>query len=193
MSRSITALAGQEKQNAQIPVSLVYLALPSGAIAINDIDADVYLNMSNNAVSMTAQTGYTKFSAYAGLAVPLIQVSSDVVLGGVTFSLANVDQTWYSVLYANTFRDASATIWQAAISMNAGDAPEAATAVGAVKVYTGRIEQIQADHQKATIQLAPHITPWTMTIPYRKFSPSEFKFLPAPNQKLVWGYSETVV
>jgi hypothetical protein len=190
MPRSVTALSGHYADADQVAVTLVYLQIPSNTLALCDLDVPVYLNPSTNAVSMVAGAGLVQFLPAAGLEVPEIENAEERITTNVTLSLANENGAWFSILGANVFREAPATVWQGNLLMTPGTAPDAVTFVGAVKTWNGRIEFINATRDKATVELSPHITPFTILFPYRTFSAPEFRHMPAPGSKVVWGFTE---
>lgn len=193
MARDITALGGHAADADQIPVTLVYLQIPSNTVAMCDLDVIVYLNPSTNAVSMSPGAGLVAFNPTAGLIVPEIENAEERITSNISFDVSNENEFWYGVLGANVYREAPATIWQGNLLLTPGTAPDAATFVGAVKTWNGRIEYLSATRRTATIELAPHITPFTMLFPYRKYAAPEFKHLPQPGAQIPWGFTEKTV
>jgi hypothetical protein len=190
MPRTVTALSGAQSSQAQFPVSLVAMQITGayGPFYINDVDVTLYLNTTTDSLSMVPTAGYTEFVPYADLKVPVIEASDSSFLSQVTLSLSNVDETFYGVLADNNYRDVQVDIWQGNLSLAVGNPPDDVASIGAIRVYTGRLDQIVATHKTATLTVLPHVSPFQMTIPFDFWTLAEIPTLPVPGKVLKWGY-----
>lgn len=160
-------------------------------LCINDIDMTVYLNSSTGTVSMVPGAGLVAFSPYADFTVPQIENSEEQILSELTLSVSNVIGDWTKVVAENAYRETPVTVWQGNLSLATGAPPEATTFIGVVKSYGGRLDDIDPSRTKTTITLAPHVTPLTLSWPYRTYSAPEFKHLPKNGSVRKWGFTET--
>jgi hypothetical protein len=195
MPRNVTILGGLESAAEQIPISLVLLDIQGRRFAMNDVDITVYLDPVTNAVAMTPlNSGFVAFTPYAGLQVPEVEANSERMSSDVTIAVSNENEDWFVVMAEDQFREAPATIWQGNLLLAAGAAPDAVTLQGAVTVWSGRIETIEAQRDKATITLTGHTSAVTVTIPRRSYTTAAgFTQMPKPGSSLKWGYTEETV
>lgn len=200
MPRTVTALAGHEADAVQIPVSIVLLDIPGNQKRIHDIDAALYVNPATNAVGMYPGSGLLKFVPYAGLDVPSVEITDEMPLGEVQFTLANIsdpatggDGEWYGIVGANVYRDAPASIWQGNIVLAPGTSPYQASFAGVVKVWDGSIEFIGCKRADATIILGPPLDPYSMTFPRRRYSRQDFPWMRRTGDTYFFGYNEVEV
>lgn len=192
MPRNLTNLGGLESAAEQIPISLVLLDIQGRRFAMNDVDVTVYLDPATNAVAMTPLNGnFVAFKPYAGLKVPEVEANSERISSDVTIAVANELEEWFVVMAEDRFREAPATIWQGNLSLAAGGVPDSVTFQGAVTVWSGRIETIEAQREKATITLTGHTSAITVTLPRRSYTTAAgFTQMPKPGSSLKWGYTE---
>jgi hypothetical protein len=195
MPRNLTNLGGLESAAEQIPVSLVLLDIPGKPpIAMNDVDVTVYLDPATNAVAMTPlNSSFLAFKPYAGLQVPEVE-NSERISSDVTITVSNEKEEWFVVMALDPFREAPATIWQGNLQIAAGGAPDSVTFQGAITVWSGRIETIEAQRERATISLTGHTSAIAVTIPRRSYTTAAgFTQMPKPGSSLKWGYTEETV
>jgi hypothetical protein len=189
MARSLADLAGQQALNEQIPITLVYLGIdaPWGPLAVHDLDVDCYLNMTTNQVAMTPAAGFTKFTAAPDITVPELQESDEEAQPQVTMTMSNANQLFYNIVIADGYRERPFSIWQGNLTI--GASLDVLTFIGVIKRYGGKIVDVQAPADVATIVGESKLTPQAMTWPYLTFDSTNYKFLPKPGTKIVWGYT----
>ncbi len=160
------------------------------AFNLNDIDTIVYLNPTTNAVSMAPGAGLIPFVPYAGMSVPQFEMSDTGPLGDMSIELSNIRGDWSYVLAANRYRETLATMWQGNLSIPDDAPPDAVTFTGVVTMWIGRLVGIQPRKPNAILLFSPHITPWTISFPYRTYTASGFPKMPTPNFTLLFGFTE---
>lgn len=197
MPRDVTALAGHEADAVQVPVSMVLLDIPGAQKRIHDIDAALYLNPTTNAVGLYPGAGLLKFVPYAGLDVPSVEMTDEMPLGEIQFTLANIctpgtgsDGEWFGIVAANTYRNSPASIWQGNIVISPGTSPFQASFAGVVKVWDGNVEYIGVKRAEATIILGPPLDPYGMQFPRRRYSRQDFPWMRRTGDTFYFGYNE---
>lgn len=205
MPRTVTVLSGQQSQDAQIPVTLVELLIPGRTKRLHDLADEISLFLLDNGSAATASmlpgSGRSEFTPYAGLDVPEIEITDEVALSEVTFSVNNItdpatmtgDGEWYAIIAENQYRTALASIYQGNLTLPAGSSPFAATFVGAVKTWAGQIEHIAATRETATITLGPPMHPYGMKFPRRRYERRLYPRMRKAGEKFFFGHSEVTV
>jgi hypothetical protein len=187
--KNVAALAGEHLKSRQIPVVLVQLSIPGAFVAINDTDADIWLDTSTLAGALVPHPGGTQFRPGAGLSVPTI-AEADAGLSEAIITVSNVDGFWWNVINSNAFREAPATIWNGNITLAMNEAPEAAELVGVFVRYAGFITTLRASRRVARVTLRPGSSALDMKIPYRTFPPALYRRIPAEGSKITFGFTE---
>jgi hypothetical protein len=161
---------------------------------MTDIDADfgdVYLNRSTGAMQHVPAAGFDLFTPWPGLSVPTVSLSDMTIQDDLTISLANQNGAWFQVIAENAYRDALVTVWQGQLKLVAVEPDRFEFAAGTVTMYVGRVSgNLNVTREVATINVKPHIVPFTITIPYNIHDATRFKRMPRSNKKLTWGYTE---
>jgi hypothetical protein len=219
MPRTVsTALGSQFHAPEQTPVTLVYMGLadyPSGPLAFHDSDVELWLDLDTlDTMSSPPQSDvdiarFTRFVPYADFVAPQLTQTFDAALADITINLSNVNLLWTAITIAGTYRDHvmpdETVIPAALVDIYLGqlyqDPNQLATFTftGVVPVYEGRIDSVSVTPTTATINIVPHLTPFTGLLPSVAYSPDSnslwggFRHIPPAGLKVTWGYDEKTI
>ena len=195
MGRDVSALSGEHLERQQVPVTLVQIEIPSDTIRIHSLDVPLWLNVSTNALSTTSGGGAVEFSPVPGFRVPEIEENDSDVIARATLELSNLapdgasNGPWFGRIAAGNYYDAPVTIWKGNLSIAPGGHPDAASAVGSIVRYVGRIETIDATERTARVPLVPFGVHHTVTLPRHTYTIETFPLMPRPGKKIKFGFT----
>lgn len=193
--RDTTLLGGKHTSSSNnAPVSLVAIEIPGNPFYITDLDDIVYLNRTTRAIQSVSGTGFDLFTPYPGLSVPSISLTDQTIQDDLQITLSNQNEAWFQVLAANNYRDSIVTVWQAQVDVSADNPESYQFSAGGVTMYVGRLSgNLNVTREIATLNIKPHVVPFTVSIPYRMHDATTFKRMPPANKKLVWGYDQRTI